>query len=73
MHGPHLPPGFDQLNLTDAQKSAILQIIKDTEAERRQKIDEVLTSDQKAQLQQMMEEHRAHEGNANGNPPPPAN
>ena len=70
MHKPHLPPGFDQLNLSDAQKAAILQIIQDTEAERRQKIDQLLTADQKAKLEQLKAEHHAHEGGA-GNPPPP--
>jgi Spy/CpxP family protein refolding chaperone len=71
-HEMRLPPGFGKLNLTDAQKSAILQIIKDTEAERREKIDQVLTPDQKAQLEQMKAEHHAHEDGSNGNPPPPA-
>jgi Spy/CpxP family protein refolding chaperone len=69
MHRPHLPPGFDQLNLTDTQKAAILQILKDTEAERRQKIDQLLSAEQKAQLEQLRAAHHAHEGNG-GNPPP---
>jgi len=70
MHRPHLPPGFDQLNLTDAQKAAIEQIFKDTEQERRQRIDQVLTDAQKAQLEQLKAQHHAHDGDAP--PPPPA-
>jgi len=68
MHRPHLPPGFDQLNLTDAQKASIEQIMKSTEAERRQKIDQVLTPEQKAKLEQLKAQHQGHEGGA---PPPP--
>ena len=71
MHAPHLPPGFDQLNLTDAQKAAIMQILKDTEAERRQKIDQVLTAEQNAQLDKMKEEHHGHGGDEGNMPPPP--
>ena len=72
-HQPHLPPGFAKLNLTDDQKAAIEQIIKDTEEERRQKIDQVLTADQKAQLEKMKAEHHARGGDENPPPPPPAN
>jgi len=59
-----LPPGFDKLNLTDAQKEQIKQIQEET----RQKIDAVLTADQKAQLEKFKAERHGHEGGA---PPPP--
>jgi len=62
-----LPPWLDQLGLTDAQKEQIKQIFKQTEEERRQQVDAVLTADQKAKLQQIMAEHKGR-----GDGPPPA-
>ncbi len=60
---------YDKLNLTDDQKAQIAKIIKDTEEERRQKIDAVLTDEQKAKLQAMREEMKSRmQGDGQGKP-----
>jgi len=70
-HDRHFPPAFDQLDLTDAQKAQIQQIIKQTDEERRQQIMAVLTPEQQAKLQQIIAAHKAHDGGGDNPPPPP--
>jgi len=67
MRDHHFPPWIDQLDLTDAQNK---EIIKQTDEERRQKIEAVLTPEQKAKLDQIMAAHKPHDG-GNGDTPPP--
>jgi Spy/CpxP family protein refolding chaperone len=71
MHHDMLPPGFDKLNLTDDQKAKIKEIFKQTRDEMKQKIDAVLTDDQKAQLEKMKADHKGGPGGHGGGGTPP--